>query len=178
MSLKDATKEKHAAAEGTRFMKAVFAKTLPMDLWEDYTYQKTIWYRAIEDSARRAGLLTNLPGIERAELITEDYSEMMKGKYTYHTPKEISKDYAIYIRGLSDPKQIMAHLYTWHMGDMFGGQMIKKIVEAPHKHLEFENAKELMFTVRGMLTEDMADEANVAFDWAIRILGEYDASLG
>jgi heme oxygenase len=178
MSLKDATKEKHAAAEGTRFMKAVFDKTLPMDLWEDYTYQKAIWYRAIEEASKQAGLLENLPGIERSKLIMEDYDEMMKGKFTYHTPKEISKDYAIYIRGLTDPTSIMAHLYTWHMGDMFGGQMIKKIVDAPHRHLEFDNVKELMFTVRGMLTDDMADEANVAFDWAIRILGEYDASLG
>jgi hypothetical protein len=177
MSLKEATKEKHAAAEGTKFMKAVFDKTLPMILWEDFTYQKSIWYRAIEERAKQAGLLDNLPGIERSALIIEDYTEMMKGKFTYNTPKEISKDYAIYLRGLTEPKQIMAHLYTWHMGDMFGGQMIKKIVEAPHRHLEFENARELMGTVRGMLTDDMADEANVAFDWAIRILGEYDADL-
>jgi heme oxygenase len=178
MSLKDLTAEKHALAESTKFMKAVFAKTLPIDLWRDYTYQKAIWYRAIEESARQAGLLDNLPDIERANLIMEDYTEMMKDQYHFHTPKEISKDYAIYIRKLSDPNRIMAHLYTWHMGDMFGGQMIKKIVEAPHRHLEFNNARELMTTVRSMLTDDMADEANVAFDWAIRILGEYDASLG
>jgi len=178
MSLKDLTKEKHAAAEGTKFMKAVFAKTLPMTLWEDYTYQKAIWYRAIEQQAQKAGLLDNLPGIERADLIMEDLREMIGSRMVYYTPREISKDYAIYIRGLKDPNKIMAHLYTWHMGDMFGGQMIKKIVEAPHKHLEFDNARELMTNVRSMLTDDMADEANVAFDWAIRILGEYDASLG
>jgi len=96
----------------------------------------------------------------------------------YYTPREISKDYAIYLRGLTDPKQILAHLYTWHMGDLFGGQMIKKIVEAPHRHLDFDNARELMTNLRAMLTDDLADEANVAFDWAIKILGEYDASLG
>jgi hypothetical protein len=32
MSLKELTREKHAAAEGTRFMKAVFDQTLPLDL--------------------------------------------------------------------------------------------------------------------------------------------------
>jgi len=28
--------------------------------------------------------------------------------------------------------------------------------------------------MRPMLTDDLADEANIAFDWAIKILQEYD----
>ena len=177
MSLKELTKDKHAAAEGTKFMKAVFAKTLPMTLWEDYTYQKAIWYRAIEQQAKKSGLLDNLQGIERADLIMEDLSEMIDGRLVYYIPREVSKDYAIYIRGLTDPKKILAHLYTWHMGDMFGGQMIKKIVEAPHRHLEFDNVRELMTNMRSLLTDDLSDEANIAFDWAIKILQEYDSNL-
>ena len=178
MSLKEATAEKHALAEGTKFMKAVFAKTLPMELWIDYTYQKSIWYKEIEVAAKEVGLLETLPGIERAELISKDYNEMTVSKMTFHTYRSVAVDYCCYIRTLTDPKSIMAHLYTWHMGDLFGGQMIKKIIDAPHSHLEFENARELMTNMRSMLSDDMADEANVAFDWAIRILGEYDADLG
>jgi heme oxygenase len=178
MSLKELTREKHAAAEGTRFMKAVFDQTLPLDLWTDYTYQKQLWYKEIEKQSHKFGLLENLLGIERAQLIADDYQNMIDSTYEYHTYKEVTKDYVIYIRGLTDAKQILAHLYTWHMGDLFGGQMIKKIIDAPHTHLEFENAKNLMFVLRGMLDDSMADEANVAFDWAIKILGEYDASLG
>ena len=45
MSLKELTAEKHQLAENTRFMKAVFAKTLPFDLWVDFTYQKHLWYK-------------------------------------------------------------------------------------------------------------------------------------
>jgi heme oxygenase len=60
------------------------------------------------------------------------------------------------------------------MGDMFGGQMIKKLIDAPHTHLEFANVMELVAVMRPMLTDDLADEANVAFDWAIKILNEYD----
>jgi len=179
MSLKELTRDKHAAAEGTRFMKAVFDQTLPMSLWIDYTYQKHLWYREIETQAKKFGLIDGLPGIERADLIAKDYKEMMTGKLSeYHVYKEITKDYVSYIRKLDDPQRVLAHLYTWHMGDLFGGQMIKKIIDAPHSHLDFENAKDLMFVLRGMLDDSMADEANVAFDWAIKILGEYDASLG
>ena len=174
MSLKDLTKDKHALAETTPFMKSVFAGKMPLSVWIDYTYQKQLWYKEIERAAQQAGLLDNLPGIERAELIKADYQEMISGTLNYHTYKEVTKDYVIYLKSLTDPKKILAHLYTWHMGDMFGGQMIKKIIQAPHRHLEFDNKTDIIAVLRPMLTDDLADEANVAFDWAIKILNEYD----
>jgi hypothetical protein len=63
------------------------------------------------------------------------------------------------------------------MGDLFGGQMIKKIVNAPSTHLDFENACDLMTSMRSMLSDDMALEANRAFVWAIEILETYDSDL-
>jgi heme oxygenase len=120
------------------------------------------------------GLLDALPGIERADLIMADYKEMINGSADKHSLKPITIEYCDYIRDLVEPKDILAHLYTWHMGDMFGGQMIKKIIEAPHSHLEFENAKDLMFVLRGMLDDSMGEEANRSFEWAIKILETYD----
>ena len=174
MSLKDLTKDKHALAETTPFMKSVFAGKMPLSVWIDYTYQKQLWYKEIERAAQQAGLLENLSGIERAELIKADYQEMINDTFIYNTYKEVTKDYVIYLKSLTDPKKILAHLYTWHMGDMFGGQMIKKIIQAPHRHLEFDNKTDIIAVLRPMLTDDLADEANVAFDWAIKILNEYD----
>jgi len=118
-----------------------------------------------------------LSGIERADLILSDYDEMIDGESFSHSYKTSTQEYVNYINSLDDPKKILAHLYTWHMGDMFGGQMIKKIIVAPHRHLEFENRAEIMFNLRPMLTDDLADEANVAFTWAIKILHEYDNEL-
>lgn len=174
MSLKELTKDKHALAETTPFMKSVFAGKMPLSVWIDYTYQKQLWYREIELAAQQAGLLDNLPGIERAELIKADYQEMIKDTFIYNTYTEVTKDYVIYLKSLKDPKKILAHLYTWHMGDMFGGQMIKKIINCPHRHLDFANAPAIIALMRPMLTDDLADEANVAFDWAIKILNQYD----
>jgi heme oxygenase len=155
-------------------MQAVFDKTLPMSVWIDYTYQKYAWYKAIEIRSGSMGLLDALPGIERADLIMTDYQEMIKDSEDKHLLKPITIEYCDYIRDLVEPKDVLAHLYTWHMGDMFGGQMIKKIIEAPHRHLEFENSKDLMFVLRGMLDDSMGDEANRAFGWAIKILETYD----
>jgi heme oxygenase len=177
MSLKELTAEKHKEAESTPFMKAVFAKNLPHDLWVDWTYQKTLFYGAIEGAAGACGLLRDLPDIQRAFYIWLDF-EAMAGN-TRPAFRQVVIDYYNYLLSISkDPNKIMAHLYTWHMGDMFGGQMIKKIVPGNHRALEFDDAKTLMTNIRTKLDDSMADEANVAFDWAIRMMRDYDASLG
>jgi hypothetical protein len=65
------------------------------------------------------------------------------------------------------------------MGDLFGGQMIKKMLtDVPHRNLEFKDIDGLKEKIRAKLDDSLGAEANVAFDWAIRILGEYDADLG
>lgn len=177
MSLKELTAEKHKEAESTPFMKAVFAKNLPHNLWVDWTYQKTLFYGAIEGAAGACGLLRDLPDIQRAFYIWQDF-EAMSGN-TRPAFRQIVIDYYNYLLSISkDPNKIMAHLYTWHMGDMFGGQMIKKIVPGNHRALEFNDAKTLMTNIRAKLDDSMGDEANVAFDWAIRMMRDYDVSLG
>jgi heme oxygenase len=178
MSLKELTALNHAKAENTPFMKAVFAKTLPQELWIDWTYQKWLFYGAIEGAAGANRLLGDLPDLRRAFYLAMDYAEM-NGKNPRHEFRPIVVDYYNYILSISkDPNKIMAHLYTWHMGDMFGGQMIKKIVPGAHRNLEFEDARTLMTNIRAKLDDSMGDEANVAFDWAIRMMRDYDSSLG
>lgn len=174
MSLKELTARKHKLAESTPFMKAVFANTLPKNLWVDFVAQKIAFYSQIEMMAKNLGLLEKLTGIERAHYLYNDFSQMKENK-SYNL-KMSTLDYMTYLSQINNPKLILAHLYTWHMGDMFGGQMIKKLVDAPHSHLEFDNMPQLMATLREMLDDSLADEANMAFDWAIKILNEYDVS--
>jgi heme oxygenase len=69
----------------------------------------------------------------------------------------------------------MAHLYVWHMGDLYGGQMIKRLIPGSHLALDFENKDQLISAFRSKLDDSMADEANSAFDWAIKLLQEYDS---
>ena len=174
MSLKELTKDSHDRAEHTKFMRAVFAKTLPRDVWVDWTLQKSLFYGAIEGAAGANRLLGDLPDLRRAFYLNMDYAEM-NGMNTRHAYRPIVIEYYNYLLSISnDPNKIMAHLYTWHMGDMFGGQMIKKIVPGPHRNLEFADIKTLMTNIRAKLDDSIADEANVAFDWAIRMMESYD----
>jgi heme oxygenase len=172
MSLKELTKDRHHIAESTDFMKSVFAGNMQMSMWADYTKNKTIWYSAIEHMANKHGLLDDLHGIERTKLLMLDYMEMTLGVIR---PGELSSaiEYHNYIMSLDSADNVMAHVYTWHMGDLYGGQMIKRMVSAPSRSLDFENVDELKINIRKKLKDSMVDEVNCAFDWAIRILNEY-----
>lgn len=177
MSLKELTKDRHDQAENTRFMKVVFTGTLPQDLWADFTYQKWLFYGAIEGCAGACGLLNTLPDIRRTYYLFRDYIELTNGKRA-HEFNQTTIEYYRYIHSIyPDRDKIAAHLYVWHMGDMFGGQMIKKLVPGPHQALTFSDTPYLIKNFRSIIDDSMADEANVAFDWAIKILKEYDSRL-
>jgi heme oxygenase len=177
MSLKELTTEKHKLAETTPFMQAVFAKTLPFELWIDWTYQKALFYHVLEGIAGSKLLLTDLPDIRRGYKLWQDYQRMLNGIPSTHTHKKSVLAYHSYLLSLTETDDVMAHLYTWHMGDLYGGQMIKKIVQAPHSSLDFADPATLMTNMRAKLDDRMGAEANRAFDWAIRMMREYDSSL-
>lgn len=179
MSLKELTAEKHKEAETTNFMKAIFAKKLPDDLWADFTYQKHLIYNAIEGVSGACGILKDFPkDIFKTHNLYLDYKQMTGGEIK-HTYRTVTVEYYKYLLNLfPNSEKITAHLYTWHMGDLYGGQMIKKIVPGPHTALEFKDAENLKSLIREKLNDNMANEANCAFDWAIKIMKDYDNSLG
>lgn len=174
MNLKEATKEKHTLAEQSEFMRALFKGKLPLDLWIDYTYQRHLIYGAIEGVAGACGLLKDLPDIQRTYYLYQDFSEMI-GTNKCPVYRQSAIDYHRYILDLfPNSEKVLAHLYVWHMGDMYGGQMIKKIVPGKHRSLTFKDVDLLKNNLRAKLNDNMADEANIAFDWAIKLLNEYN----
>jgi len=178
MSLKELTADKHKLAESTPFMRAVFDQTLPQELWTDWTYQKWLFYGAIEGAAGANRLLGDLPDLRRAFYLFMDYNDMNTERKKHEFRPVVIEYYNYLISIAKDSNKVMAHLYTWHMGDMFGGQMIKKIVPGSHRNLEFVDPRTLMTNIRAKLDDSMGEEANVAFDWAIRMMRDYDSSLG
>ena len=170
MSLKELTQDNHTLAEQTPFIQAIFNSTLPAELWTDYKVQKYFVHHAIETSASTLGLLDDLSGIERAELLHNDAKATGIEDLI---PNEVTLEYNKDIQELTDPDRLMAHMYTWHMGDLHGGQLIKKMVDGPNTALDFDNEDSLKQAIRNKLNDSMADEANIAFTWAIKILNQY-----
>jgi heme oxygenase len=58
------------------------------------------------------------------------------------------------------------------MGDLFGGQIIKKQVAhiSSGKFYDFDNGDAMKMAIRQTLTDDLGDEARVAFEYAIKMM--------
>ena len=58
------------------------------------------------------------------------------------------------------------------MGDLFGGQIIKKQVAhiSSGKFYDFENGDAMKGAIRATLTDELGDEARVAFEFAIKMM--------
>jgi heme oxygenase len=172
MSLKDLTWENHKKAEQTLFMKALFKRKVSKDLWADFIYNKILWYSAIERKADKKGILINLPDIERTQKLILDHAELTE-ENTKNVLKNSAIDYEAYIYNLEKEDDILAHLYVWHMGDLYGGQIIKNLVPGSSLALQFKDVELLKTNIRTKLKDSMAQEANRAFEWAIKIMNEY-----
>jgi heme oxygenase len=110
-------------------------------------------------------------------MIYQDYENNVREyRLGYSKLHPVVQDYTNYIASL-DSKVVLAHVYTWHLGDIYGGQMIKKLAPGSHLSLEFGNAHQLAAALRDKLDDSLGDEANRAFDWAIKILETYSDEL-
>ena len=170
-SLREAIHDLHHVAENTRFTKLLLSGDITPEAYSKFLQNLYPIYSLIEGYAIRNGLLTEIFSIQRADLIRKDIKELDC------LPVSISRSTQLYLEHIDyinkhNPKLLLAHLYIRHFGDMYGGQMIKKVVPGSGAMYEFENKKELIEKVRGMLTLELADEANVAMQFAIDLFEE------
>lgn len=176
MSLREITKDLHHEAETTKFAKLLLSGKISKEDYANYLYQMVLVYPTIEMGNKIQGNFTNLPDIERTWPIYQDFVELA-GKHD-HSYKWLPStiDYHHYLLELlNDPERkhlIKAHLYCRHMGDLYGGQIIKKQVAhiSKGKFYEFKDAEKLKEAIRAELTDDLGDEARVAFQWAIKMM--------
>lgn len=175
MSLREITKDLHHEAELTKFAKLLLSGKIESHDYANYLFQLIMIYSIIESGNRDQGFLTNLPGLERINGIREDFKELVPGEHEFvFLPATL--EYSRYLNQLlRDPERkhlVKAHLYCRHMGDLFGGQIIKKQVAhiSSGKFYDFENADSMKTAIRETLTDDLGDEARVAFEYAIMMM--------
>jgi len=169
MSLRDLTHEKHKQAEQHIFVTQLFAKQLPVEVYADFLFNKMLRYAALEHKAKLMGVFDTLPDIARTAHMVKDLTTL---SYPVYKKRESTTAYIHHIDSLTNPQDVLAHVYTLHMGDMYGGQMMKELVPTPGHMFDFPNRAELIKALREVLTDDMADEANRAFDFAIQLFQE------
>jgi len=175
MSLREHTRDKHELAEKTEFAQLLLSGNINKEQYSNYLAQMMSIYVSLETKAHTAGIIAGMAGLPRARYIYDDLVELC-GSVPVFSMLPSTERYLDYLEQLAtDPdkeKRLMAHVYVRHMGDLHGGQIIKKRVPGSGKFYDFENRKELLEKIREKLDDSMANEANVAFDFAIDIMKE------
>jgi heme oxygenase len=173
MALRDAIKDRHDKAEKHRFVVLLLSGRLPEDAYAEYLFNQAMCYLALEQEADRHGLLADIPGIRRAALIEQDAEELNRHARVHPS----TRDYVQYVGTLS-PELLWAHIYARHFADMYGGQMLKKVVPGSGRMYEFEDRAELIAKVREKLSDGLADEANRVLDFALALFDEIAEAYG
>jgi len=174
MSLKDITSDLHHEAEKTKFAKLLLSGKIEAQDYKNYLYNLMAVYDPIEWYCKRQGFLDTMPDLPRLHAIHADFLELDDGSYCYLT--DAALEYQAYLHKLgNNPERkhlVKAHLYCRHMGDLFGGQIIKKQVAhiSSGKFYDFENGDAMKGAIRATLTDDLGDEARVAFEFAIKMM--------
>ena len=173
-NLKELTWEHHKNAERQTFVKEMFAKTpqISDERYATFLYNQFPMYDVLEVIAMSHGLLNDIPSIRRASKILADFKELWPHPEEV-TPKimPVVEEYVGHIKTImSDKEKIMAHIYVRHMGDLSGGQMIRKRVPGAGTMFDFkQDNDELKERIRDKLNDSMADEAKVCFDFATKM---------
>lgn len=172
-TLKELTLEKHRAAEEQPFIQSMIQGKVDTDKYTDYLYQLCLVYQRLEQLGDNLGLFDGIESVKRSDLIALDWQELAQGN-TYAV-KPSTQRYLDYLDTIAKaPDQLMAHIYVRHMGDMFGGQMLSKVLPGSNRMYQFENLPALIAGVRQRLSLSMAPEANTAFDFNIDMAKEYN----
>tara|TARA_B100001287_G_scaffold273715_1_gene277691 strand:+ start:14551 stop:15117 length:567 start_codon:yes stop_codon:yes gene_type:complete len=172
-NLKDLTWEHHKDAERQSFVKVMLSGKINPELYATYLWNQHKKYDLLEAIAGALGLLDDLPDIRRKLKIEQDFLELWKSD----SPPIVTNSTQHYIKHMkeiiADKDAIMAHIYTLHMGDLSGGQMIARKVPGEGRMYQFDaDKKKLKEAIRAKTNDAMAEEAKYCFTASTNLFKE------
>ena len=139
--IKELTKEIHQNAERQEFVKTLMSGSIEPKLYAIYLYNQLICYSELEKYGLENSLFRTTTNLPRAEHLHYDF----KALWTSDNPPVITQstvDYVKHIRTIKeDPEKLYAHIYTRHLGDISGGQMIMKKTPGPNRYYKFKDGE-------------------------------------
>jgi heme oxygenase len=128
--LKEKTERIHAETEKKPFMQQLVKGEVSEKAYVQYLVDLYIYYQAMEEELQKIPLLKSLciPELFRTNKLLQD---LEKFNAKENAPGEAVHTAAIRIHSLSGMNQylLIGHAYTRFLGDLFGGQIIKKKIE-------------------------------------------------
>jgi len=182
MNIKDFTLEEHKKAESEPFMQTLMSGQIHTDLYANYLYNLLQCYATLEKYAFANGLFRQTPGLDRAQKIDHDFRSLWsKPEKPYITDSTLR--YMYHLDSIKDdPEKLYAHIYVRHMGDLYGGQMIRRKTPGPNTYLVFLKPEETKRVIREIINSYMETyqinvvaEAKQCFEYATELFKEmYD----
>jgi heme oxygenase len=174
--LKDLTWQNHQKAERSNHARKLLKGMQPSE-YHRYIYNQYVQYAALETQAQHLGALVGIENICRATAIKTDLEELEHLHNIDRNPNKLCPivyKYRDYVKQLPDCQHVLAHIYVRHFGDMYGGQMIRKRNPGSGKMYDFQDAQYIKDTVRARLHNEMANEANRCFEFAMQLFEELE----
>jgi len=172
-NLKDLTWEHHQNAERQDFVKVLMSGKINPKFYATYLWNQHKKYDILEAMAGASGVLDDLPDIRRKLKIEQDFLELWQDK---EMPKIVpsTNEYIGRMKTImQDPEKLTAHVYVLHMGDLSGGQMIKRKAPGAGRMYEFDTDKAaLKEAIRAKTNDNMAEEAMFVFTSATKLFQE------
>ncbi|MGW5044767.1 biliverdin-producing heme oxygenase [Streptomyces griseoluteus] len=135
--IRTASQDRHTEAEQAPFMNDLLGGRFGMDAFARYTEQLLFVYRALEDSATVleadpvAGPFLR-PELRRVAELERDLRHLLGEEWRDRVaPLPATERYAARVREVaaSWPAGYVAHHYTRYLGDLSGGQVIRRVAE-------------------------------------------------
>nr|QCI04409.1 Heme oxygenase [Antithamnion hubbsii] len=203
--LREGTTKSHSMAENVSFVKSFLGGVVNKKSYRKLVANLFFVYVAIEEQIEKNKnhhviKLLYFPELNRKLSLMQDL------EYYYGTNwiKEVSPSLAtqIYVEriheiGSNQPELLIAHAYTRYMGDLSGGQILKKIAQNAmqltgdngtsfYNFCDIDNEKEFKEMYRNALNnvplndmqiEQVIAEANISFNLNMKIFQELDSNL-
>lgn len=202
--LKEGTKEAHDRAENTKFVKDFLKGNIKKEIFKLATTALYFTYSALEEEMDRnkdhpafAPLYFPME-LHRKEALTKDMEYFFGENWEEQVQcSEAAQKYVerIHYIGQNEPELLVAHAYTRYMGDLSGGQVLKKVAQRALKlpstgegtqfylFENVDNAQQFKQFYRARMNaldlnlktkERIVEEANKAFEYNMQIFSELD----
>jgi len=181
-TLKELTWENHKRAEKSQFIKKLLKKEITEYQYYVYLSNQCSMYWFLELSALSLGIFDDVKEIMRSEKMLEDLKNIEKEfgfRHPIHT--KTTDKYRMHIANISkDKDKLLSHVYVRHLGDLSGGQIIKRFVPVSHTtHYDFDgDVEDLKTRFKEKLSLEHADEANICFEFMIDFLQDLEREFG
>ncbi|MDG2617915.1 heme oxygenase (biliverdin-producing) [Thermoleptolyngbya sichuanensis XZ-Cy5] len=203
--LREGTKKSHSMAENTGFVACFLKGTVEPTSYRKLVANLYFVYSAMEEEMQRHRehpLLSHLyfPELNRKASLEKDLSYYFGSNWRDQVaPSTAAQDYVARIREVSNesPELLISHLYTRYLGDLSGGQILKKIAQNAmnlsegqgtnfyeFEQIPDEKAFKVMYRDRldslpvdEATADRIVDEANAAFGMNMSMFKELEGNL-